>query len=84
MQTEVEEFDTTHLFSITKTAGPRTQFQQMPSHGNFGTKMNLQLVMQSYSIFFFKKKLLFAKSRCIVKILEGTTYIPIGNTKTPF
>jgi len=53
MGTEVEEFDITYLtnFSIAITAWLRTQFQQMPSHGNFGT---LWLVMQSYS--FFKKK----------------------------
>jgi hypothetical protein len=49
METEAEEFDTTYLtnFSTAITTWPKTQFQQMPSHGNIGTKMNLQLVMES-------------------------------------
>jgi len=53
----------------------------MPSHGNFGTKMNLRLVMLSYR--YFKKKSLLARSHSIVNIVEGTTYILLGNTKTP-
>jgi hypothetical protein len=42
-----------------KTAWPRSQFQHRPSHGNFGTKMNPRLVMQSYSCL---KNLLLARS----------------------